>query len=313
MARILAVALNPTIDVSFDAEEVQPTHKIRTFNEKHNPGGGGVNVARVILTLGGAPELLFLSGGATGALLEDFLGRIDVRRHRIAIEQATRVAFMVHEMRNGQEYRFVPEGPEVSSEELAPILECVERFDGDYIVASGSLPRGVPADVYARMAAIADGKNIRFVLDSSGKSLSTTLAESRVFLVKPSLGELEKLVGARLDADSARDAAMDLVRRGSARHVAVTLGSEGAVLANADGVIRLPAPRVEVSSAVGAGDSFVGAMTHALSTGYSIEDAFRFGVAAGAASAMTPGTELCRREDVLALYAESRAATGKKD
>ena len=121
--------------------------------------------------------------------------------------------------------------------------------------------------------------------------------------LSPSLGELETLVGDKLDEEGAQAAAMDLVRRGAARHVAVTMGREGALLASADGVLRVPARHVKVRSAVGAGDSFTGAMTYWLAAGNSIEDSFRFGVAAGAAAAMTPGTELCRRKDVLALYA----------
>jgi 6-phosphofructokinase 2 len=302
MARILAVALNPAIDISCDAENVQPTHKIRTFNEKHYAGGGGTNVARVIAELGGTPELLFLSGGATGALLEDFLEKLPIRRHRIMVSCSVRVAFMVHEMQTGFEYRFVPEGSEVRPEELTPIFDFLEKCDADYIVASGSLPRGVPSNTYARMADFAVRKGARFILDTSGEALTTALSKSNVFLVKPSLGELERHVGERLDEDGARKAAVDLVRRGSAQHVAVTMGMEGALLASADGVLRVPSRHVTVRSAVGAGDSFVGAMVFALAEGKPIEDAFRLGVAAGAAAVMTSGTELCRREDVLALY-----------
>ena len=133
------------------------------------------------------------------------------------------------------------------------------------------------------------------------------MEKSRVFLVKPSLGELEKLVGRKLDENGARQAAADIVARGAAEIVAVTMGADGALLATSSGVLRVPAIPVRVRSAVGAGDSFLGAMVWALSQGKATEEAFRFGVAAGAAKVMTPGTKLCKRSDVLDLFSKGHA------
>lgn len=302
MKRILAIALNPTIDISCDAERVQPIHKVRTTNQKQYAGGGGTNVARVIAELGGTPGLLYLSGGATGVLFRHFLEELPIEQHCFGIAGQIRIALMVHEAQTGFEFRFVPEGPEVSAEELEPAFTFVEKSDTEYVVASGSLPRGAPADTYARMAAVTERKGARFVLDTSGEALKTTLAQSRVFLVKPSLGELEKLVGTPLDGKGAQDAAMEIVKRGAAHHVAVTLGRDGAILASSDGVLRLPPVHVKTRSAVGAGDSFTAAMTWWLSHGHTVADSFRFGLAAGSAAVMTEGTELCRRDDVHAIY-----------
>ncbi len=302
MARILAVALNPTIDISCNAERVQPTLKVRTHGQVHHPGGGGTNVARVIATLGGTPELAYLCGGITGPMFDGLLAQKAIRLHRFAMAGDVRVALMVHEEATGFEYRFIPQGPSVQPEEVAPLMDFVSAFDGDYIVASGSLPQNIPADILARMADAAARNGVRFILDTSGEELRTTLAKSRVFLVKPSLRELQLLEGRKLDEDGAREAAAAIVARGAAEHVAVSLGREGALLVNADGFVRLPSMHVHTVSAVGAGDSFVGAMTWWLSQGKPVEEAFRFGIAAGAAAAMTPGTELCRRDDVFALF-----------
>ncbi|OMH32782.1 1-phosphofructokinase family hexose kinase [Motiliproteus sp. MSK22-1] len=304
MAAILSIALNPTIDMSSEAEQVVPTRKIRTCNEKHHPGGGGVNVARVINMLGGAVELIFTSGGVTGILLEQSLDCTGIECRKIKIEQSTRLAHMIYEQQTGLEYRFVPVGPEVSQQELNLVLEQVEEFEGDYIIVSGSLPLSVPYDTYALIADIADRKNIRFIIDSSGEGLKCALAKSPVFLIKPNHRELEKLTGKRLDNNEAKEAALELVRNGSARNVVVSMGAEGAFLANEEGGLFIPASPVNVRSAVGAGDSFVGAMAFSLASGHAIQDAFRFGVAAGAAAVMTDGTELCKREDVLKLYGD---------
>ncbi|MCJ7996521.1 1-phosphofructokinase family hexose kinase [Rhizobium cremeum] len=306
MSKILSIALNPAIDISSDADEVRHTHKTRTHNQRQHAGGGGINVARVIVELGGHCELLYLSGGATGELLETMLRPLGIRQHVMKIHDPVRVAYNVHELSTNLEYRFVPEGPLVSDAELASVFDILEKCDADYVVASGSLPRGVPADTYLRMAEIAARRNQRFVLDTSGEALRETLASCHVFLVKPSLGELEGLVGRKLDHESVGPAAQEVIRRGAAQYIAVTLGADGAVLVGADSITRVPAIKVAVQSAVGAGDSFVAGMTWSLAEGKDIVEAFRLGMAAGAAAVMTSGTELCRRRDILDLYVANR-------
>ncbi|MCP4319795.1 MAG: 1-phosphofructokinase family hexose kinase [Hyphomicrobiales bacterium] len=302
MPDILAIALNPAVDVSCEAESVRPTLKIRTRNQRHDPGGGGVNVARVVVELGGSAEVVYLSGGATGALLDDCLERTSVRLHRVRIEQPTRVAYIVHENQTSFEYRFVPEGPQIVPADLCNVFAHIERFEGTYVVASGSLPKGAPSESYAKMAEIAGRQNKRFILDASGPALREALSTKAVFLVKPSIGELQGLVGRTLDEDGARNAALEIVEAGRARYVAVSMGMEGAFLASENGVIRLPARHVRLRSAVGAGDSFVGAVVFSLAAGNDVEQAFRLGIAAGAAAVMTTGTQLCRLQDVEALF-----------
>lgn len=305
MAPVLTITLNPTIDIASDADLVRPTHKVRTSDERYDPGGGGINVARVVAELGGEAEALFLAGGATGALLDDLLERARIPRRSFPIAGPTRISFTVHERKTGLEYRFVAAGPMVGAAELEPCFSALREADNPWVVASGSLPRGVPPDTLARMAETAAARGARFVLDSSGDGLAVTLRRSRVFLVKPSRGELEHFVGRQLDERGIREAAVALVRGGAAELVAVTLGAEGVLLASAAGVVRMPALHVPVRSAVGAGDSFLGAMIFALVNGWSPDEALRLGVAAGAAAVLTPGTALCAREDVMRLYAET--------
>jgi 6-phosphofructokinase 2 len=306
MARILSLALNPAIDVSSEADVVRITHKVRTSNETYDPGGGGVNVARAITELRGDVELLYLAGGVTGAFLDDLLERGRIPRRRIPIAGDTRISFTVFERKTGQEYRFVGGGPAIRADELEACLAGVRAAQFGYLIASGSLPRGVPSDFLAKVAAIVQAKGGRFVLDSSGPGLRTTLDQASVFLVKPSLEELEDLVGHKLDEKAATEAALDLVGRSRAEIVAVTMSEAGAIVASREGVLRLPALQVEVRSSVGAGDSFLSAMTLALSEGKSIEEATLFGLAAGAAALIRPGTKLCGRDTVLELYAEAR-------
>ncbi len=307
MAAILTLTLNPAIDISSETQVVRPTRKIRTSRTRYDPGGGGINVARVVTALGGDAETLFLAGGELGALFDSLLEKEGIRRHMVPIANRTRISFMVRELGTGLEYRFVPEGPVVHARELEHCLDLIASDRSDYVVASGSLPAGAPPDIYARMARSVAARGGRFVLDTSGPALGTTLEQSRVYLVKPSSGEFEHLIGRKLDENEVMQAASEIVARGSAELVAVTMGADGAILASKEGVLRLPAIHVRVRSAVGAGDSFLSAMIWALSQGRPPVEAFRLGIAAGAAAVMRPGTELCRREDVFRLYQAGNA------
>jgi 6-phosphofructokinase 2 len=306
---IVTVTLNPAVDLSSDAEEVVPIHKVRTTNDSFSPGGGGVNVARVITELGGSVLAVALAGGPLGTLLDDLLGKEGVDRQVIRTTAHTRLDHVVHERKTGREYRFVAAGEPVSPAAIEACLAALRGLDFRYLVASGSLPPNASADVLVQIGEIAAEKNAKFVLDTSGEPLRQTLGRTKVHLVKPSHSEMQALVGRKLGDDQAlKAAAAELVRRGLAEIVALTLGANGAILATADRVVRMPAADVIAKSAVGAGDSFVAGMTLSLCNGAMPEEAFRYGMAAGAAAALHPGPRLCRKADVERIFAEMSGA-----
>lgn len=299
MVRIATLTLNPAIDASSQADAVTHTHKVRTTGARFAPGGGGINVARVLDRLGADVEALYLAGGLTGPLLGGLLDQSGIAHRPIAIAGDTRISMTIFERRTGLEYRFVPAGPALTNAECQRCLDQVGALECSWLVLSGSLPAGVADDFYARIVAAVRARGIAVVLDSSGPVLKATLAAGGVRLVKPSLGELEQIAGHTLDdADAILAAARAVVATGGARTVAVTMGSRGALLVEAERTLMLSALDVPVCSAVGAGDSFVAAMTHGLVLGWDVEQAFRLGMAAGTAAVLTPGTELCRLADV---------------
>jgi 6-phosphofructokinase 2 len=301
-APVLTITLNPTIDVFGAAAAVRPTHKVRLKNASYEPGGGGINVARVITALGGTAEALFLAGGEMGAFLGRLIAEEGITQRPIAIDGQTRVAFMVRDDATGLEYRFLPEGPEVTAADIQRCTEAVAARTDCIVVASGSLPRGAPADSYALLARAAQQNNLPFVLDTSGAALKPALEQGGILLLKPSREELEGLMGHALDEKGLEDAAMSLVRAGKVRMVAVTLGADGAMLVSAEEVLRRQAINVPVLSAVGAGDSFLGAMVWAMTESWSLADAFHLAMAAGAAATSNQGATLCKKEDVMRLY-----------
>jgi len=300
--RILTITLNPTVDVSGETELLRPVHKIRTTPLNYEPGGGGINVAGVISNMGGEVTSLYVGGGATGTMLAELLIDRPFRSIHIPNTAPVRMSFNLFERTSGFEYRFVPEGEPISDDAIDACLDAVDGFDGGYVVASGSVPLGAPDDLLVKMAEITKKNGGRFILDSSGHALSHTIEHADVFLAKPSLSELRHLAGDTLNEASAREAAMAVIERGKCEMLAITLGAEGAMLADKESLLRLPALHVPTKSTVGAGDSFLGAMVWALSEGWDREKAFKLGIAAGAAAAMTPGTQLCERDDVMRLY-----------
>jgi len=299
MTDIITVTVNPALDVSASTAQVRPTSKLRCDQVERHPGGGGVNVARVLHRLGADCEALCLVGGPTGQMLLQLLALEGVHCLPVPIGGHTRESFTVRELASGQEYRFVLPGPQVLESEVAATLDTLgQQSVPRYLVASGSLPPGMPAHFYAQLAGVARAWGARLVVDGSGPAMAAAL-EHGVYMVKPSLREMRELTGQPLTSlHSVREAARQWVVDGHAEVVAVSLGDKGAVLVSADEALFAPALPVQVVSAVGAGDSFVAGMVWALSGGQTVARAFALGVAAGSAALSSSGTGLCAPEDV---------------
>lgn len=305
-ARIVTLTLNPAVDLACETAAVVPTRKVRMTGEIYDAGGGGINVARVIHELGGEALAVLMAGGATGNFLQELLDEAGVERRIVPVHGRTRISVTVHDHASQLEYRFVPEGPLITEAEWRSVLSALEEIETGWLVASGSLPRGVPQDFYARLARIAAHRGQRLVLDTSGPALKAALGQG-LTLVKPSLGEFEELLGRPVrDPQDQAAQALALVRAGAAQMVAVSLGAEGALLATPQGVLRLGAPAVAMRSAVGAGDGFVAGMTFGLARQLEPEEAFAWGIATGSAAVMSYGTAHLRRADVQALYGRIR-------
>lgn len=304
MEPIVTLTLNPTIDVQWDVETMEPERKLRASKPLSFPGGGGVNVSRVIKVLGGMSIAVFTAGNATGALLRELIDQHGLLTRVVPIQQRSRVSATVFETSTGQEFRITPPGPEMTEREWQGCLDAVFEFETRYIVATGSLPPGVPADFYARVARQAHARGIRVILDTSGEPFHLALAEG-VYMVKPNLRELRQLTDTAdggTDDQSLHAMTQKLIGSGRTQIVAVSLGADGAFLNSGTSTKRVTTPRVEVKSAVGAGDSFVGGMTLGLARDMPLEAAFTLGVAAGTATVLTAGSELCRRDDVERLF-----------
>ena len=298
----VTLTLNPAVDVSTATRGVVPSHKLRCHDVRHEAGGGGINVARVLRRLGADPRAVFSSGGPIGRYLEQLVEREGIPFTAVPVAGDTREDFAIFDENDRAQYRFVLPGPELSASEIdaciAATVRGVERTG--FVVASGSLPPAAPGDTYKRVAqALPPGA--RFVLDTSGNALALALGP-RVTLIKPSQRELAELVGAQVpDRAACTTAARNIVDSGRSEMVAVSLGEEGALFIGKGFAFDALAPAVEPATTVGAGDSFLAVLVWSLAQAWSPDKALRWATAAGAAALTTPGTGLCQPDDVRRL------------
>lgn len=312
MSKIITLTMNPALDIATSIEKVVHTEKLRCTTAKTQPGGGGINVARVITRLDAGTTstcvAVYPVGGFTGQLLTQALTQEGLNIRAITTHGDTRESFSVHETSSGKDFRFLLPGPILTADEWRACLESVLNMTdaSDILIASGSLPPGVPDDFLALLAKAARVKKARLVLDSSGTPLKLALAQG-VYLFKPSLTELEELVGKTLSTDAQRyEAAYNLITQGQAHIVALSLGEEGVLLVTPSRVLRAPAIPVEVISTVGAGDNFVAGFIWALQHQRPLDHCLAYGMASAAASLKNRDSNLCDPAVMHALYPQAK-------
>ncbi len=304
MKCVVTLTMNPSVDYSATVGHVMPERKLRCDNPFYEPGGGGINVSRVINRFEEKAIAVYLSGGLTGQMLQDLLTREGIDHRPVQIKDMTRINFMIIEQDTHSQYRFGMPGPTVTEQECKRCLTELTSIqpEPDYIVASGSLPPGVPEDFCASVAHVSREIGARLIVDTSGQALREA-AKCGVYLLKPNMRELQELVGKEIKNEAQLDAyAKEVVNLGHSEIVVVSLGAAGALMVTSEGSERIRAPTVPIRSKVGAGDSMVAGMVLSLARGMAVREAVRFGVATGSAAVITPGSELCHREDAERLY-----------
>lgn len=304
MPSIITITFNPAIDKSTSIPLLLPEKKLKCTAPEFEPGGGGINVARALKKLGANATAVYLAGGYTGNFFTQLLDKEQISSVVVPIAQHTRENLIVLDKEANQQYRFGMPGPLVDAHEWEKLLQVLEEMnDVDFIVASGSLPVGVPVNIFAQIAAIAKMKNARCIVDTNGEALQLAVAAG-LYLIKPNLGELSSLAGKEeLQTGMIAGAAREVISKGHCEYVMVSMGAAGAMLVTGDTATQILTPPVIRKSTVGAGDSMVAGIVYALSKGRTILQAAQYGVACGTAATMNPGTELCRAEDAEKLYA----------
>ena len=286
---IYTLTMSPAIDYVMDTDGVTAGAVNRSSGEKIFYGGKGINVSAVLAALGVASTALGFFAGFTGDELERGLKKLGIRCDfcRLA-EGFTRINV---KLKSGEVTEINGAGPRISDadvEALAKKLDCLT--DGDYLVIAGSIPPSLPRDIYEKLLGRLDGKGIRFVVDAAGELLTGTL-KHRPYLIKPNYDELCEIMGKKsLTSDGIREGAKMLQSMGAV-NVMVTLGGDGALLLDENGVFheRRAFSGTPVNT-VGAGDSTVaGFLAKAESGCTDFDELLRFACASGAATAFSEG------------------------
>ncbi len=303
MSKIITITFSPCIDKSTSVPVLIPEKKMVCSSPKLEPGGGGINVARAIKKLGGEAIALFPSGGYTGKHFNHLLAQEGIISVIIETANETRENIIVVDESSNNQYRFGMPGTTLTAPEWKKCLVALEEIsDVGFIIASGSLPPGVPHDIYAQLAKIAKNKAAKFIVDTSGQALKEALEEG-VYLLKPNLGELSFLANKEsLQDDEVKQIALEFITKGNCEVMVVSMGPAGAMLVTKEFTEIIKPPAVERKSTVGAGDSMVAGIVYYLSLGKAIKEAAMYGVACGTAATMNSGTELCKKDDVEYLF-----------
>ncbi len=299
---IATVTLNPSLDLNLEVDELKIDDVTRIKNSKLDPGGKGINVSRVVNILGGPTVAYGFIAGREGGQLSLFLAEEGILNSFVALKEGnTRVNVVITERGTGRQTRINAAGPRAEFEDLEELKKRITRLGGgicsvSFMVFAGSIPPGLPPTVYRYLIEEVQELGIKAVLDADGDPLKYGV-KAKPFMVKPNTYELQRLVGREFSCEEeVLDAAREVVESG-VQLVAVTRGGKRAFLVSGEFVYFCDPPRIKVVSAVGSGDSFIGAFLLALYRGLGYKEAFRWGVAAGAATAMVPGTGLMQKED----------------
>lgn len=308
MTPIVTVTLNPALDVSTTTETVRPGRKLRCEAPRTDPGGGGINVSRVLKRLGGESLALVAIAGATGERLKNALEAEGIAARYLRAPGETRESLSVIGRDTGEQYRFVMPGARWTEAEGERALDAIATAcpPGAYVVLSGSLPPGLSPDLPARLGHRLKARGARIILDTSGETLTAARRPAHpVHVLRMDEVEAEALAGRALPqrADTA-GFALHLVEEGAADIVIIARGPDGSVLATQNERFFCRAAKVPVVSKTGAGDSFLAAFTLAIAREADLGEALSAAVAAASAAVMTEATELCSAVDALRLIGE---------
>lgn len=303
MKKIVTITLNPTIDKSISVPSLHENQKLRCTEIKYEPGGGGINISRAIQNLGGSSTALFLEGGHFGAYFMQLFKQKKINYDAFKIKNETRESLIIFDELTTKQYLLDMKGPIVFETEWQPLLSYITALKGvEFIVASGSLPPGIPVDFFSKIAKISKEIGAKFILDSSGEPFQLAILEG-LYLIKPNLKEMGILAGiSNIDKETAQIKATEIIKSKKCEAIVVSLGANGALLVTDKFTEHFLAPKIEVKSTVGAGDSMLAGIVLKLSENESLQEAVRYGVACGASATIESGTELCNKKTADELF-----------
>ena len=296
---IYTVTLNPALDRTIWIDKFQFDDTCRIVSEERYPGGKGVDVSRIIKTLGGESVALGFIGGFDGLEFQGRLLNEGIPHDFIRIGGETRTNIIIHAENTDHELKVNAAGPEIKPEELGMLIEKIKKLRPapSFAVISGSIPPGLSKGIYRQMTLAFEGLGAKVVLDADGESLEKGLPATP-FMIKPNTHELRRVIGREFNSTSDMIKQARTLINEELEVVVVSAGADGVYVVRKDGGFHVTTPDVPVKNSVGAGDSLIGGIVYELDRGGSLEDAVVLGVACGTATAMSEGTAQGTKEDI---------------
>ena len=302
---IYTVTLNPAVDRELTVPRIEFDSVLRAIDSRVDFGGKGFNVSRLLKQMGTPSTAIGFAGGRAGELLQEGLQGLGVQTDFVWVSGETPTNVSVVAAPQGRYIKVNESGPPVNPGKQQELLDRIGSLaqSGDWWVLAGSLPPGIEADYYARIASMLGRHGARTVLDTSGEALRLGCA-GQPYLVKPNTEEARAITGLPIGAPVEVAAAAAEIQRMGARNVAISMGKAGALLRSPEETWLAQSPQISEKNPIGAGDSMVGGMVWALTQGYSPRESLGWGVAAGAATASLSGTEVGSRQLIEELFSE---------
>jgi 1-phosphofructokinase len=290
---IITVTLNPAVDKTIKVDNFTAGTVNRVSEMRFDAGGKGINVSKVIATLGGGSLATGILAGSAGTYIKDYLDSVSIENKFIFINGETRTNTKIVDSVNNENTDINEPGPIVAETDIGKVKGVLqENLDSSSIaVFSGSVPAGVPKDIYRQLIISAKEKGAKTILDADGELLKYGM-EAGPYLVKPNIDELERLFGFKIESmEEAIVLSKQVKEMYGIKVLVLSLGEKGALFLNNESIILAEGIKVQPVSTVGAGDSMVAALAYSLDKGYSFEDSIRLAVASGTANVMTSGTQ----------------------
>ncbi|HNX15705.1 MAG TPA: 1-phosphofructokinase family hexose kinase [Oscillospiraceae bacterium] len=298
MSLITVLCANPCIDKTLQLSEVLPGGTNRVQKTIRSVGGKGINVAASAKNLGLAVRCLYFSHEESGSAVASFLQEKGIEGQSVPVAGRLRENIKIFEQKTKQLTEFNENGDPLTEADAKKMLTLATEAlkDSDIFVLSGSIPPGIPAELYAEIIAQANFRGVRTILDTDGEAMFQGI-RAIPFLLKPNKPELGRIFGRPLSSSGEiAIAAKHLLDEGIA-YVCASMGSDGALLACRDGIFLCGALDVPVKGTVGTGDSMVAGICKALIEGGEPEKILIYGCAAAHASVIHEGTTPCTKAD----------------
>ncbi len=294
------VTLNPAIDVILEVGSLKINRYNKVLNAHTTSGGKGINVSKAVRGCGRETIAIGFLGGGRGRMIEEELRGLGITTNFWHIEEKTRSNTIISDKKTGQHTLLSETGPKITEYDLEMLKSIFYRVMSqcNVVTLSGSLPRGVPVNIYGDLISIAKEREVKTILNSSGEQLIKGL-EKKPFLAKPDLRESNRVFGIKIDTEKdAIKAAKEVIQRGAEIGV-VSLQNEKDVIATRDEIWFAESTYHKIVNIIGAGDALVAGFAVALSEeGKNLKEAIEFSMACALASALREEEEFNSMEEV---------------